>query len=64
MRSIEPTADDIRNGWTAEKLTAYHQSRDEALDRQFAGISAYAWGVRPEGMRNRPTRTVSAFNRK
>lgn len=27
---IQPSADEIKNGWTAETLTAYLQERDQA----------------------------------
>ena len=61
---LTPTKDEARNGWTAEKLTAYHADRERAqAERIGIGSPQYhAWGTKPAGMRNRPSRAMSDYD--
>lgn len=59
---IEPTEDEIRNGWTAETLTRYVRERTQSQARH-AGIVEYPyqqWGDRQDP--NRPEVADSRYN--
>lgn len=45
---MEPTPEDIRNGWTAETLTAYHAERKRANDGVIARNPEYRRPEKPQ----------------
>jgi hypothetical protein len=53
---IEPSADEARNGWTAETLTAYVAEQDAAASLRTDPVSAQNRAAR------RPTKALSRYS--